>query len=95
MKSLKWILAGLIAGVIIAAFRDFERSRWLAPAIPGEEEADDREPLLGYDGMDQETILEWLADSELDETTVESVIRYERSHLRREPVIEALEEMLS
>ena len=92
MKTLKWLLAGLILGVIAVAFRDLERGEWLSPSGSRDPFATDEEPVLGYDGMDQETLLDWLDASDLDDDTVDRVIRYEESNLRREPVLDALRE---
>lgn len=89
------MFAGIVIGVIAVAFRDMERGEWLAPTLPrGTEEADEEEPVLGYDGMDQETILDWIASADLDDETIEEIIDYERLHRDREPVIEALQDML-
>jgi hypothetical protein len=96
MKTLRWLVAGIVVGVIAVAFRDFERGEWLRPTLPRRtSEPDEREPILGYDGMDQETLLEWLEDSDLDSPTVEEMIRYEEDHLSREPVLSRLEEILA
>ncbi|HUE97523.1 MAG TPA: hypothetical protein VMN39_12755 [Longimicrobiaceae bacterium] len=94
MKTLQWILAGVAFGVVAVAFRDLERREWLRPALPGGVAVDDEEPVLGYDGMDQETAIDWIASADLDEDTVERIIRFERENLDRLPVIEALEELL-
>lgn len=95
MKTLKWILAGLIVGVIAAAFRDWNRGVWLSPALPHQiDEPGGEEPVLGYDGMDQETLLDWIDSSDLDPDTIERMLRYERANQGREPVLEALEELL-
>lgn len=94
MKTLQWMLAGVLIGVIAVAFRDLERGAWLSPALPQRDEVDEEEPVLGYDGMDQETLIDWLASADLDDDSIDRVLRYERANLGREPVIEALEEML-
>lgn len=95
MKTVQWMLAGILIGVIAVAFRDFERGEWLSPAIlTDDEEVGVEEPVLGYDGMDQETLLEWLADAELDHDTLERIIRYEEANRRREPVLTTLAELL-
>jgi hypothetical protein len=91
MNTLKWILAGMVVGVVAVAFRDFERGTWLSPALPRTpEEVDEEEPVLGYDGMDQETLLDWLESSDLDDETLERMIRYEEVNQGREPVLESL-----
>ena len=105
MNWLKAFLAGAAVGVILIAFRYFENERWLAPAGVGggagsrgpagvAEEEVEEEPLLGYDGMDQETLLAWLADARLDRRTLTRIRRYESENLGREAVIEAVEELL-
>jgi hypothetical protein len=94
MKTLKWLLAGIIVGVIVVAFRDLERGTWLTPAIPrGTVDTDDAEPVLGYDGMDQETLLDWLPAAALDAESIDRIIRYESSNQNREPVLTVLEEL--
>lgn len=95
MKTLHWMLAGIAIGVVIAGFRDFDYRRWLSPAGPIDSELPDgREPVLGYDGMNQETLLEWLPAANLDSDTLEDMIRYEHANLGRETVLEVLDEML-
>lgn len=94
MKTLQWMLAGVAFGVIAVAFRDLERGEWLSPALPRGGSVDEEEPVLGYDGMDQETAIEWIASADLDTATVERIIEYERGNLDRIPVLEALEEQL-
>lgn len=94
MNALKWLLAGLIAGVVAVAFRDMQRGVWLAPALPrAEGEVDEEEPVLGYDGMDQETLLDWLDESDLEPDVVDRMIRYEEANQNREPVLDALSEL--
>jgi hypothetical protein len=95
MRTLQWALAGLVVGVILAAFRDFERGRWLTPVLQGVEEVPpSEEPVLGYDGMDQESLLDWLDRANLDELTIRKILRYEGANLRREPVLATLEERM-
>ena len=95
MRLLRWIAAGVLLGVIVSRLRRFvadgrlEGTETTATIEPG-----GPEPVLGYDGMDQETLLEWLDDAALDDPTIREVIRYEAAHLQREPVLAALEELL-
>ena len=70
MRFLKLLLGVAAVGVVAAAFRDSARGRWLRPAVPfaGDDEdggiaLDGQEPVLGYDGMDRDTLLEWLRDA--------------------------------
>ena len=57
--------------------------------VPGEEE-----PVLGYDGMDRDTLIGWLREAELEPGVLRDVQRYERAHLRRQPVLDALDDLL-
>lgn len=100
MSAWKALLAGAAVGVILIAFRDGDDGRWLLPAgmgdgvrAPGADELDE-EPVLGYDGMDQETLLDWLDDADLDPDTLMRTRWYEQRHLAREPVLDALDARL-
>ena len=104
MKWLNVLLASAAVGVILIAFRDSANERWLLPALPGGEDADrdagnyvpdgEEEPVLGYDGMDQETLIDWLDDSDLDAETLMRTRWYEQRHLSREAVLDALDSRL-
>lgn len=97
MRLLKILLAGAAIGVIVTAFRDFENQAWLAPAGagPGGYGGDEEmEPVLGYDGMDEDTLLDWLSEADTDARTLERMHRYELAHLGREPVLSAIEDRL-
>jgi hypothetical protein len=96
MSLLKLLLAGTAIGVILVAFRDFDNQRWLAPLGPGGATLDEEEeePVLGYDGMDEETLLEWMDGADLDHDTLSRMRAYERAHLCREPVLRALDDRL-
>jgi hypothetical protein len=102
------ILLGAAAIAAIAlAFRDLQGGRWLRPALPGEEDDDldelleeegeqeEEEPVLGYDGMDRDTVVEWLREATLDEGTLMRMERYERAHHNREPVLDAITDQLT
>lgn len=100
MSAWKALLAGAAVGVIVLAFRDFERGGWLMPAgfdgrigAPDDEDLE-QEPVLGYDGMDQETLLDWLEGSDLDAETLMRARWYEQRNLAREPVLDALDARL-
>jgi hypothetical protein len=96
MKTLKLLLAGIVVGVIVVAFRDMERGTWLAPALPRNNatEVDGEEPVLGYDGMDQETLIEWLDSAGLDQSTLERILAYEGATRGREQVMLAVSDKL-
>ena len=55
----------------------------------------DEEPVLGYDGMDRDTLIDWLQDSTLDEETLLRIERYERVKENREPVLDAVGDLLA
>lgn len=108
MRLMKVLLGAAAAGAIVLAFRDLERRRWLAPALPGvalgdddrydeedEDEEYDEEPVLGYDGMDRDTLVGWLDDANLDEETLLRILRYEESHDARDPVLDKLSDLLA
>jgi len=92
MKTLQWMLAGVAVGLIIAAVREL-RYRSLASAALVSI-ADGPEPVLGYDGMDQEAILEWLPYAELDADLLEEIGRYEVATRAREPVLDLIDDLL-
>lgn len=100
MNLLKLALASAATAVILTAFRDRERGRWLAPAGLGgapqpQEPEVMTEPVLGYDGMDEDTLLDWISAAELDERTLRSIERYERANRDRGTVLDTLTELLS
>lgn len=90
MKWIKALMAGALLGLALIAFRDSTDDRLIAD---GSDE--DEEPVLGYDGMDQETLLDWLGDARLDRETLLQLRRYEEGNLGREAVIEMVEELLA
>lgn len=98
MNLLRLLLGGAAVATILVAFRDFETGTWRpaggAPprAIPEGEE--DEEPILGYDGMDRDTLIQWIRDSRLDEDTLLRIHEYESSHQGRERVLQAVADLL-
>ena len=108
MNYLKVLLGAAAAGTIVLAFRDFEGGGWLQPALPGagldyddelleedDDEAPEEEPVLGYDGMDRDTLVAWLDDADLDESTLLAIRRYEVDHENREPVLDRVDDLLA
>lgn len=91
MNKLRWVLAGIAVslGVVFAATR---RGSYTAMTANGDLQI--QEPILGYDGMDQETLLEWLDEAELDDATLHDIRDYESTYQRREPVLAAIEDLL-
>ena len=102
MRQILKLLVGVAAvGVVVAAFRDSSRQRWLRPALPGGDDDEGgefspggQEPVLGYDGMDRDTLLEWLRDAELDRATLLRIQAYETANLARGPVLDTIDDML-
>jgi hypothetical protein len=97
MRFLKLLVGVVAVGAIAAAFRDMRAGRWLKPPLPGEEEeeeAEREEPVLGYDGMDRDTLVDWLRDAALDEETLVRIRRYEAANQNREPVLAAVADLL-
>ncbi|HYH80702.1 MAG TPA: hypothetical protein VEX86_12945 [Longimicrobium sp.] len=100
------VLIGAAAGAaIVLALRDYRNGGWLKPALSGgqgggllledDEEEMLEEPVLGYDGMDRDTLVEWLDDADLDERTLLRVRRYEEETDAREPVLDKIDDLLA
>jgi len=103
MRLGRILLGAAAIGAIALAFRDFQGNGWLRPSLGrGEDEPDgdegeiaEEEPVLGYDGMDRDTVVDWLREASLDEATLLRMERYEKSHHNREPVLDAIADQLS
>ena len=103
---IKLLLGAAAVGVIAFVFRDAISGRMRLPALSGGDDrgeerggigeyaGDDEEPTLGYDGMDRDTLVEWLQDANLDEATLLRIERYERGNENREPVLDAVGDLL-
>ena len=98
MNLLKLLVAGVAIGVIVIAFRDTDEGRWIAPPLriggAGEEDHDEAEPVLGYDGMDVDGLIDWMDSAAPDRATLERMRDYEVAHLAREGVLTAISERL-
>ena len=98
MKLLKMLAVGAAVGVIVIAFRDPDQGRSLARALPGggslDDDVDETEPMLGYDGMDVGALLDWFDQAAPDRPLLERIRRYEMTHLAREAVLGALDDRL-
>lgn len=100
-RTLKVLIGVAAVGVVAVAFRDSARRRWLRPAVPfGDDDEEGgfvmggQEPVLGYDGMDRDTLLDWLRDADLDRGTLLRIQAYESANEARGPVLDAVEDML-
>ena len=105
MGWLKGVLGVAAVGAIVFAFRDNQRREWLRPAIPGRDDdgdlllddegrGDDEEPVLGYDGMDRDTLMDWLREADLDSNTLRHVRLYEATHQKRQVVLDTVDELI-
>jgi hypothetical protein len=104
MRVLKVLLGVAAVGAIALAFRDFRNERWLQPPLPGggdgdrdllDDDQEMEEPVLGYDGMDRDTLVDWLDDADLDEDTLLRIRRYEEATESREPVLDKVDDLLA
>ncbi len=106
--NLRLLLTGLASGTALGtltvAVRRWQRAGRTEPAMPDgsrtgpvltrRRTADEREPVLGYDGMDAETLIDWLERTELDSATLREVRSYELRHQAREEVLAALDDLM-
>ncbi len=44
--------------------------------------------------MDQETLLDWIEEAEVDDVTAARIAKYEEANRHRQPVLDALQELL-
>ncbi|HEV2149081.1 MAG TPA: hypothetical protein VGR37_16865 [Longimicrobiaceae bacterium] len=97
MNLLRLLLGGAAIATILVAFRDFDHDTWLPPggrAATGLEGEEDEEPILGYDGMDRDMLIQWIRDAQLDEDTLIRIHEYEAANQRRDRVMQAVSELL-
>lgn len=91
MNVFRTLLGGLAGGAAGVAVRAILRGGKQDPRPSTG--ADDVEPVLGYDGMDRDTLLDWLDRAELDADTVGRIRRYETERENRAPILARLNEM--
>ncbi len=106
MRALKVLIGAAAGAAIVLALRDYRNGGWLKPALAGggqrgglllEDDEEDllEEPVLGYDGMDRDTLVDWLDDADLDERTLLRIRRYEQDTEDREPVLDKIDDLLA
>jgi hypothetical protein len=106
MRALKVLIGAAAGAAIVLALRDYRNGGWLKPAPFGgghdgglllEDDEEDllEEPVLGYDGMDRDTLVDWLDDADLDERTLLRIRRYEQETDGREPVLDKIDDLLA
>ena len=96
MNLLKALVAAAAVGVIVVAFRDPETGGWLPLGGTGatRDDSDTPEPFLGYDGMDRDTLIDFLGSAELDRGMLLRVQAYEMAHQGRGVVLDAVADLL-
>jgi|GEM_PF-6149663 len=58
------------------------------------ERYDGAEPVLGYDGMDLQTVVPWLESANLDRATLLRIRTYETRNQARDAVLDTLDSLL-
>lgn len=81
----------------MTAFRN-DQGEWIVPgrglsALTGADDSE-REPVLGYDGLDDEALQDWLDTAVTDRAQLLRMVRYEAGHRGRQPVLSALVDQL-
>jgi hypothetical protein len=92
---LRLLITGAALAVVYIALREPDappRTRRLREPRGGA--FDEPEPVLGFDGMDLDTLIPWLEAADLDEATLERIREYEQRHRARETVLDTLEDLL-
>ncbi|CAN5780951.1 hypothetical protein BH23GEM5_BH23GEM5_22970 [soil metagenome] len=96
MNLLKALVAAAAVGVIVVAFQDTETGGWLP--LGGTEgdrmDAGSPEPILGYDGMDRDTLIDFLGAAELDRATLLRIQAYEMGNQGRGVVLDSIADLL-
>jgi hypothetical protein len=98
IRLIKLLLAAAtVSGLVYLALRQREVAAGTALARNRMDEPlpeREPEPVLGYDGMDLQTVTEWLERAELDELSLRSIRAYEQRHRARETVLGVIDEKL-
>lgn len=96
MNLLKALAAAAAVGVIVVAFQDTETGGWLPPGgtLGDTVGPESPEPVLGYDGMDRDTLIDFLGSADLDRATLLRVQAYEMANQGRGVVLDAVADLL-
>jgi hypothetical protein len=99
MNILKLLLGAAAVATIVSAFHDSQSGGWLLPGGEPREGPEggegDEEPVLGYDGMDRDAVIDWLRDARPDEETLLRIHEYEAAHKGRALVLDTVTDMLT
>ena len=96
MKAWRWIAAVAMVGGAVVLLRELSARG----AFPRASDAPDgiepggEEPVLGYDGMDRDTLIDWLSEADLDHESLTRIREYETANRGRESVLEAVANLL-
>lgn len=94
----KLIGAGLVVIGVVMALRTLRRldaDRAQDQTDLDRDPASAEEPVLGYDGMDLQTVIPWLESAELDPETLQRIRSYEQRNRARESVLNTIEDLLN
>ncbi len=89
------LVGGLVGGVTAVAARLAMRTATGETGLERETDPGDSEPVLGYDGMDRDVLIDWLERAKPDTDTLRRIDAYERMHHGREAVLEKVSELMN
>jgi hypothetical protein len=93
MRILQVLIGGLVGGGLAALFWAWQTGRLTVEEAAPLPSPGGAEPVLGYDGMDRDTLIDWLERADLDEDTLERIRRYEQANRNRGMVLQAIDEL--
>lgn len=94
MRILQVLIGGLVGGGLAALFWAWQTGRLAVDEAPPLPSPGGPEPVLGYDGMDRDTLIDWLERADLETDTLERVRSYEQANRNRGMVLQAIDELL-
>jgi hypothetical protein len=99
MKRMRKLIGAVLVlvGFVLAyrALREPDDGASLAPGRDLSPRFDNEEPVLGYDGMDLQTVVEWLESADLDSATLRRIRAYEQRNRSRESVLDTLNDLIA